>query len=476
MKTIALIEPKAPGYHIFSHFFLPRLGLPILAAIMKQQGYRPSLYYQELGPLNYKEIGAADYIGISTTTSTSIEAYNIADKLKAFGKPIIMGGSHVTYRQEEALEHCHYVVCGEGEISFPQLIECLDKGQDFTGVPGLSYRDAKEPSLIHNTPLGPKIADLDSLPLPDFSSIKGGERLKITPIQTSRGCPYDCSFCSVTQLFGRKYRTRSIDSVIDELAQNRRGSVFFYDDNFAANANRTKELLETMLRRGITPRWSAQVRAEISKDKELMELMRRTNCFALDIGFESINPRSLEIYNKKLNLGEIKDSIKTLRRNGFHIHGMFVLGSDEDEACTIKETASFAICMKINTVQFMMLTPLPGSALYQQMEKDDRILTKDWSLYDGHHVVYKPKKMSPWVLETETVKAMKRFYSRWQYIKPMLAMHWRTGVFRRVGHRVVKKWDEQRRRAPQSLKDFKQFLGSPNPAAQAKAGTAQPSH
>lgn len=446
MKTIALIEPKAPGYHIFSHLFLPRLGLPLLAAIMKRRGYRVSLHFQELGPLNYQEISSADYIGISTTTSTSIEAYNIADTLKASGKPIIMGGSHVTYRQEEALEHCHYVVCGEAESSFPQLIERLDKGEDPTGVLGLSYRDPKEPSNFYHNPLGPRVADLDSLPLPDFSSIKGKDCLSITPIQTSRGCPYDCSFCSVTQFSGRKYRTRSIDSVVDELAQNRRYSVFFYDDNFAANPNRTKELLETMLRRGITPRWSAQVRADVAKDKEMLKLMRRTNCFALDIGFESINPRSLEIYNKKLDLGDIKESIQTLRRNGFFIHGMFVLGSDEDEASTIKETASFAICMKINTVQFLMLTPLPGSALYQQMEKENRLLTRNWSLYDGHHAVYKPKNMSPWVLETETIKAMKRFYSRWQYIKPMLAMHWETGAFRRVGRQIVKKWEEQRQR------------------------------
>ncbi len=459
MKTIALIEPKAPGYHIFSHLFLPRLGLPLLAAIMKQRGYRVSIYYQELGPLKYKEIGAADYIGISTTTSTSIEAYRIADALKVFGKPIIMGGSHATYRQEEALEHCHYVVCGEAENSFPQLIERLEKGEDPQGVPGVSYRNPKEFAEIHHTPMGPKIADLDSLPLPDFSSIQGVKRLKITPIQTSRGCPYDCSFCSVTQLFGRKYRTRSIDSVMDELAQHRRYSVFFYDDNFTANPDRTKELLETMLRRGITPRWNAQVRAEIAKDKELLDLMRRTNCFALDIGFESINPLSLEEYNKKLDLGEIKDSIRTLRRNGFYIHGMFVLGSDQDEASTIKETASFAICMKINTVQFLMLTPLPGTALYQQMESQNRLLTKNWSLYDGHHVVYKPKKMAPWVLESETIKAMKRFYSRWQYVKPMMALHWETSAFRRVGHQIVKKWEEQRRLAPRKIQDL---LGNPS--------------
>lgn len=446
MKSIALIEPKAPGYHIFSHFFLPRLGLPILAAIMKQRGYRVSLHYQELSPLNYKEIGAADYIGISTTTSTSIEAYRIAERLKPFGKPVIIGGSHVTYRQEEALEYCDYVVCGEGELNFPQLIEHLDQGAEPTNVPGISYRDRQDPAQFHHNPVGPRVADLDSLPLPDFSSIEGEDRLTITPIQTSRGCPYDCSFCSVTQLFGRKYRTRSIDSVMDEVAQNRRNSVFFYDDNFAANPNRTKELLETMLRRGITPRWSAQVRAEVAKDKEMMDLMRRTNCFALNIGFESINPRSLEIYNKKLDLGDIKDSIHTLHRHGFHIHGMFVLGSDEDEASTVKETASFAICMKINTVQFMMLTPLPGSILYKQMEQENRLLTKNWSLYDGHHVVYKPKRMAPWVLEAETVKAMKRFYSRWQYVKPMLAMHWKTGFLRRVGHDIVKKWEAQRAR------------------------------
>ena len=465
IRKVTLIEPQPPGYHVYNRIALPRLGLPILGAMLKQKGIDVTIYCQDFEPIDYNDVLSSDLVGISTTTSTAPEGYRIAQKVREAQIPVVMGGSHVSFLPDEALQHADFCVRGEGEHVFPELLDAIDSGSGFAGINGLSYRIGDE--IRHNPDAG-FVQDLDSLPFADLSLIKGREKIKITPIATSRGCPFDCSFCSVTKMFGRHYRERSIESVVDEIERLNAKKVFFYDDNFTADRDRTKQMLELMLSRGVAPRWSAQTRVDVVRDRELLKLMKRSNCYFLYIGFESVNPATLKEYNKRQSIEEIAESVRILHEHGIMTHGMFVFGAENDDAASLRASLDFALRNRIDTVQFMILTPLPGTSYFRQMEQDGRLLTRDWHLYDGQHVVYQPNKMSPYELQKETFKAMKRFYSlgecakmvfgfdflkfaakfnanillgRWHSAKRQLSARALKWFYRAYGHFLIRRWE-----------------------------------
>ncbi len=423
LRKVTLIEPKSPGYHIYSHIALPRLGLPLLGAMLKKRGREVSIYCQEFSGLDMNSVLSSDLVGLSTTTSTAPEAYRIADKARAAGIPVMIGGSHVTFMADEALEHADYVVRGEGEFTMLELLDAIEAGDVPAGIRGLSYRNGDE--VVHNPDRG-LVSDLDALPFPDLSLIHGADKISLLPVATSRGCPFGCNFCSVTPMFGRGYRYRSTDNVIEELIQLTNSDVlcqqkvFFYDDNFAANRKHTKELLDTMLTKGVTPGWTAQVRVDVAQDRELLKLMKRSNCYYVYVGLESVNPESLEEFNKRQQVEQIVESIRILREHGIMVHGMFILGAEHDTLETIRDTVDFALRHKVDTVQLVPLTPLPGTPVFQNMEESDRLLTRDWSLYDGQHVVFRPQNMSPYELQKAMLLALKRFYSVYQCTKMLV--------------------------------------------------------
>ena len=210
--------------------------------------------------------------------------------------PVIMGGAHPTFMPDESLEYADFVIRGEGEHSLVELLEHLENGTPaLTGIKGLSYRD-RDGRNVHN-PSREFIEDLDSLPEPDFSLVHNWNPSNTYPVSTSRGCPYDCKFCSVIQMFGRSYRFKSVEATLKELkyvASVSKATKFIVDDNFAANKRRTKEILRGMIAEGIKTRWSAQVRTDVARDPELLRLMADSGCHTLYIGFESINPATLE--------------------------------------------------------------------------------------------------------------------------------------------------------------------------------------
>ncbi len=422
IKTISFIEPGAPGLHIFSKYPIPRLGAVLLATILKDRGYEVRVFIEDIAEPDWSYIESSDVVCISTITSTAIKAYALGKRLQACNIPVIMGGAHVTFLPDEALEHADFVIRGEGEQSLGELLDCLETGASGLGyISGLSYKDNKGKN-IHN-PSSEFIQDLDDLPIPDFSLVHGWNANTPYPLSTSRGCPFDCSFCSVISMFGRKYRFKSVEAALQEMKHATsvsNATKFIVDDNFAANTERSKAILRGMIAEEIKTSWSAQVRADIAKDAELLRLMADSGCYTLFIGFESINPRTLAAYNKKQSRTDIVSCIRAVKSYGIHIHGMFVFGADTDDIGTIRDTASFARDLGIDSVQFMILTPLPGTSFYAEMEKSGRLIHKDWSRYDSHHVVFNPALLSPTVLQTETFKAMGRFYT-WKHIIKYLA-------------------------------------------------------
>lgn len=417
IENISFIEVKSPGAHIFSRFPIPRLGSILLSTILRDEGYNVRVFIEDIKEPDWSFIENSDIVCISTITPTAIRAYELADRLRKSGITVIIGGAHPSFLPEEALEHADYVVRGEGDYTLPELIEYIKNARhSVETIQGISYKDASG-NIIHN-PSRPLLKDMDILPEPDFSLVHGWKPTNVYPVSTSRGCPFDCKFCSVIQMFGRKYRFKSVDATLKELrhvASVSKSTVFFVDDNFTAKKDRTKAILKGMIDEGIKVGSSAQVRTDIAKDSELLRLMAEAECDIVYVGFESINPKTLELYNKKQNVDEIVNCIKAVKDHGIRIHGMFVLGADTDNVDTIKATTDFAIKLNIDTIQFMILTPLPGTPVFFEMRDSDRLLHTDWSKYDAHHVVFKPTTMNPETLQIEPLKAMKRFYS-WKYI------------------------------------------------------------
>ena len=460
IKKIIFIEPKSPDYHIFSKWGLPRLGTIILGTILKEQGYDVKIFIEDIKGIDIGKIFEADAVGISTITSTAPRAYEMARQIKKLGIPVFMGGPHVTFIPDEALKYCDYVLRGEAEDTIVDFVRFLEDGQGVENIKGLSYHVGHH--VVHNE-IAPHCPDLDRYPFPDFNLIHGFEKNKamkgITPIMTSRGCPFACNFCAVTEMFGRRYRFRSTDNVIKEIRNSRPEWIFFYDDNFTANKARTKELLKKMIELKITPPWSSQVRVDVVKDKELLELMKRSNCTQVYIGFESINPKTLEHFNKSQSLEEMKEAIRTIHRYKIKIHGMFITGSEHDDIHTIRQTVKFAKKMEIETVQFIMLTPLPGTPVFKNLKQEGRLISSDWSYYDGHHAVFKPKKMSVIDLQKETIKAMIRFYSFPQILKGLNKFDIWTMVVRAYGLWFTRKWKRSNRGFTKHLKQLYQQAG-----------------
>jgi radical SAM superfamily enzyme YgiQ (UPF0313 family) len=428
------------------------LGTIILSTILKERGYNAKTFIEDISEPDWKELEKADLIGISSITSTAPRAFKIASRFRSKGIPIVMGGPHSTFLPEESLEYADYVVRGEGEETIVELIEHLESGTSLKDIRGLSYREGD--TLIHN-PERPLLNDLDAAPIPDLSVVHNWKRKNTIPLATSRGCPYGCRFCSVIQMFGRKYRFKSVDRIIKEIkavASKKVHHIFFIDDNFAANKKQTKLLLKRIIAEGIRIEWSAQVRTEITRDAELIDLMVQAGCFGVFVGFESINPRTLVLFNKKQEVDDIVNCIETFKKASIYIHGMFVLGGDTDDIETIKSTEKFAKRLGIPSVQFLMLTPLPGTPVFEDLRQQGRLLHTDWAKYDAHHAVFEPKLMTPFELHTETLKAMAGFYSWGKILKNLLKGHFFYSAVSLYGKRSLQKIKTPSRRYLRELK------------------------
>ncbi len=450
IRKLFMVEPRAAGNHIYSYVHLPRLGLPILGTLASRRGIEVQIVIEEMAPVIFEQLIEADLLCLSTITATAPRAYRLADRARLAGIPVVIGGPHVTFLPDEGLEHADWVLRGEAEHSFGQFLDMLEQRAGPEEVLGLSYR--RDGKIVHN-PQATGPVDMDEVPIPDFSLLGWGEKRRfdrgVIPVQTSRGCPHRCRFCSVTPMFGRRMRFASHEHVAEELEQ-RRGQgneVFFYDDNFCGAPERTKALLDHLMTRNVfLPPWLAQVSVQAAKDKELLGLMQRSGCRTVFVGLESINPDSLALYDKRQTLDDIRLAIQRFHQHGIWVHGMFVTGSDADGIETIRATSRFAIEEDIDTIQFMVLTPFPGTPVFEEIKNADRLLSGDWGLYDAHHAVFQPARMSPYELMSETMSAMARVYSLQRILTLLSRGKLQRTLFSLYAHRQVRRWRRENRR------------------------------
>lgn len=426
MARITFVEPKSE-FNAYGFVTFPLLGPLYLGTILESAGHDVRILCENVKPAYDAKRGKlhprlkdSDIVGISSVTATAGRAYAIADEIRQASPrtKIVMGGPHVTFLPEEALRHADVVVKGEAEkVIFDAFFE------------------APAGSIVQGGP----VANLDELPFPRLGLIEGLNRtlrhlpplrpwLGYIPIGTSRGCPFDCLFCSVTSMFGRRFRFRSPGNVVEELRlriSEGYHRFFFYDDNFSADPAWAKGMLEAIISSRLRIHWFAQTRVEVAQDAELVELAHRAGCSEFLIGFESVNPATLKRYNKRQDVADIKHCVEVLHKANMKVCGMFVLGADEDNPETIDATIRFCDDMDLDHAQFAILIPLPGTRLYQQMEQEGRIFNKDWSLYDGTHVVFYPSHFTVLELHEKVYWAWKKFYRikrsyRWLVSRYML--------------------------------------------------------
>jgi radical SAM superfamily enzyme YgiQ (UPF0313 family) len=470
---IVFVEPRGSKDNFFSKFLaLPLMGPIYLATILKRRGH-------DVKVLNEHMLGRdvtltdldADVLCITGLTQTINRSYEIARQFKLQnpkGK-VIIGGIHVSMMPDEAVQFADHVVVGEGEPAIIDLVE----------------------GRINDRLVKTDHIDLDDYPIPDYSLLENREKMYITPVITSRGCPFDCNFCAVTEMFGKKYRTVSIDNTMRLLRTLHPKKVFFYDDNFAALKSRTYEMVKRFKGSGLDFRWTAQVRTDLANDPKLVERMADAGLYNVYVGFESINPATLKRFNKAQGLEQIKRSIKVFHDNNISIHGMFIFGSDDDDKRVFSRTAEFCNEQGINSTQFGILTPLPGTQVYRDFEQQGRLLHKVWQYYDALHTVYRPRKMTPLELQEGMIDAFRDFYSYSRAVNDALntffeyptaavkAMYSKVNVpsfnnagLRLMGTKIVKSWVKHNRNyfeflaRPEFRKKAMDYISGPAPVQQ----------
>ena len=317
---------------------------------------------------------------------------------------------------EESLKHADIVVIREGERTISELMERLSEDpENLEDIKGISFKKGSEIIITPERPLLTE-DELSKVPHPHYSD-EARKNIITASIETSRGCPNDCDYCTVTQLNGRKYRMKSTEWVKEELrrTQDMGKFNFFIDDNFAVPSirglKRTKGLLEAITDAGLNKKPGfAQVTVELAKKPEVMKLMKCAGIKYLFVGVESINDGTLKELGKPYGAVQNKEAIKTFRDYGFWVHGMMMVGGQGDTKESLNETVSW-MKENLHSMQFFAITPISGTRFYDKVDGDGRILTKDWSLYDAHHVLVRPEHMSPYEMQTAIFEGYKDFYS-----------------------------------------------------------------
>jgi radical SAM superfamily enzyme YgiQ (UPF0313 family) len=350
---------------------------------------------------------STDLVAISVETYTAKRAYQIASEYRRRKIPVVMGGFHAALCPDEVARHAEVVVIGEAELTWPQVIDDARHG-----TLKKVYRQEKRPSLA-----GLK---------PDRSVFRGKRYLPIGLVEAGRGCHLKCEFCAVQTVFDSTQTRRPVDDIIAELRQlkDTKKLFFFVDDNITSNLAQAKEFFRALI--PLKVRWVSQSSINAAHDEEFLDLLARSGCQGVLIGFESLNPANLKAMNKSFNTmrGGFEQALNNLRRHRIRVYGTFIFGYDGDTPGSFDPTVDFAQEHSLYIAAFNHLTPFPGTPLYERLVKENRMLYEAWWLddrYSYNRIPFQPKGMEPDELQRGCLAARRRFYSWPSIVRRSLA-------------------------------------------------------
>lgn len=406
---IALIIPRSDSesrksfyeYGFFSKFLLSKkyfsylLAIPTLAALTPEE-HEIRVFDENIEDIDYG--WGADLAGISVRTAYAKRAYGISEEYRRRGAKTVLGGIHPSMCPEEALEHCDSVVVGEAEEVWHSLLEDARLGR----LKGVYKAEG--------------LADLKAYGAPD-RSVLSRDRYFSEIVQTKKGCPFHCEFCSVHAFDGSKIRTRTVEQVIGDIEgihggslKYKRKAVFFADDNIIANRKFARDLFTALKPHNV--KWGCQASINVAEDDELLALMKESGCGSMLIGLESVSEKNLARMDKGVNLRhDYAEAIRKIQSYGIRVDGSFILGYDFDTPESFDELIDFIDETNMLMPLINILTPFPGTRLYKRLEEEGRILHKDWSRYDTTDVVFSHPTMSRQELLAGYRRVLRHVYS-----------------------------------------------------------------
>jgi radical SAM superfamily enzyme YgiQ (UPF0313 family) len=316
-----------------------------------------------------------DLVAMSCMSHQASRAYELAKRFRARGMPVVIGGFHASLAPEETLEHCEAIVFGEAEGTWPQLVRDAQAGRM------RRVYESEAPS------------DLLGLPAPRYDLVDLSRyRIPNLPVQTTRGCPYGCSYCEVTEIYGGRYRFRPLPEVVAEIellmARHNRKFIYFVDDLFTGNRPRALELMEHLER--LSAVWTCQATLALGDDPALLAAMGRSGCVHINLGMETLGEDSLRSINKKQNkIGKYESQIKAIRASGIDFSLNVMFGLDGDDEGVFERTVDFLLRSRVPTSYMFILAPRPGTKIRHQMLREGRILDNDWDYYGGYHTTFR---------------------------------------------------------------------------------------
>ncbi|MFN7971208.1 MAG: radical SAM protein [Acidobacteriota bacterium] len=392
---VLLVLPKSS--HRFKHLGdIPPLGIAYVSSALRRDGHETAIWDETTREGRVvPDFSRFDLVGISCDTIRYESGLRVARMVKARGVPVVMGGSHATFLDREALETglVDYVVRNEGEDVARELCAALDGGGDLAKVKGITYRHEGE---IVRTPDAPFPQELDLLAWPDRETLgmdnyrrnMMGQR-PFTTMLGSRGCPYSCEFCSSPRLSGKtRYRdpVDIVDEMEDLVKRWKFGTVVFTDDIFTVNPKRVSAICDEILARRLDVKWWCCSRVDtVMRQQELFRKMAEAGCYTVFLGIDGGTDAVLEEFNKGYTADVAFDSIHYLQKLGIEVNAAFILGGIQETREQMLKTIAYAKALRPETVQFTINTPLPGAELWEKVQ--DRIEDRDWSRYDLFHAV-----------------------------------------------------------------------------------------
>jgi radical SAM superfamily enzyme YgiQ (UPF0313 family) len=390
------------------------LGLMVLAGLTPPE-WEISIVDENLGAPDYAAMPRPDLVGITAFTSQANRAYEVAAHFRRLGVPVVMGGIHATMCQDEVLERVDSVVTGEGESIWAQVLD-----------------DARHGRLKRRYEGG--LADINKVQPARHDLLTTG--YAFGAIQTTRGCPLNCSFCSVTAFNGAHYRQRPIPDVVREFQSVREKHVLVVDDNLIGtrpeHIARAKDLFRAMAQANLRKKWIAQATINFADDEELMALAAKAGCIGVFIGFETPSPEGLRELGKKFNLLKGRDfraSVRRIQRHGILVVGSFIIGLDVDKPGIGKRIADVATQYGVDSLNVLFLTPLPGTRLWDQMKSQGRIpldtFPEDWKYYTLTFPTARYKHLSLEAIIEELISCDRGFYSMPRILRRVWGNVWR---------------------------------------------------